>query len=162
MAFDAFIKIEGIPGEALDEKYRNWIEVSGYSFSTYQSTSATASSAGGATAGRTTLSHFTFTKTLDKSSCKLMEASCAGEHLKEVTLVLSRAGTDKLKYYEIVLEEVIIADYTQNAAAGIPVEIVQLNYGRIKTVYTQQKRSDGAGGGNIAGGWDRISNKRYS
>ncbi|MCK8668821.1 type VI secretion system tube protein Hcp [Pseudomonas azerbaijanoccidens] len=162
MAFDAFIKIEGIPGEALDEKYRNWIEVSGYSFSTYQSTSATASSAGGATAGRTTLSHFTFTKTLDKSSCKLMEASCAGEHLKEVTLVLSRAGTDKLKYYEIVLEEVIIADYTQNAAVGIPVEIVQLNYGHIKTVYTQQKRSDGAGGGNIAGGWDRISNKRYS
>lgn len=136
--------------------------MSGYSFSTYQSTSATASSAGGATAGRTTLSHFTFTKTLDKSSCKLMEASCAGEHLKEVTLVLSRAGTDKLKYYEIVLEEVIIADYTQNAAAGIPVEVVQLNYGRIKTVYTQQKRSDGAGGGNIAGGWDRISNKRYS
>ena len=162
MAFDAFIKIEGIPGEALDEKYRNWIEVSGYSFSTYQSTSATASSAGGATAGRTTLSHFTFTKTLDKSSCKLMEASCAGEHLKEVTLVVSRAGTEKLKYYEIVLKEVIIADYTQNAAAGIPVEIVQLNYGRIKTVYTQQKRSDGAGGGNIAGGWDRIGNKRYS
>ena len=162
MAFDAFLKIEGIPGEALDEKYRNWIEVSGYSFSTFQSTSATASSAGGATAGRTTLSHFTFTKTLDKSSCKLMEASCAGEHLKEVILVLSRAGTEKLKYYEIVLEEVIIADYTQNAAAGIPIEIVQLNYGRIKTVYTQQKRSDGAGGGNIAGGWDRIGNKRYS
>jgi type VI secretion system Hcp family effector len=91
-----------------------------------------------------------------------MEASCAGEHLKEVTLVLSRAGGDKLKYFEIVLEEVIIADYMQNAASGIPVEIVQLDYGRIKTVYTQQKRSDGAGGGNIAGGWDRINNKRYS
>jgi type VI protein secretion system component Hcp len=27
MAFDAYIKIEGIPGEALDEQYRNWIEV---------------------------------------------------------------------------------------------------------------------------------------
>ncbi|WP_095082207.1 type VI secretion system tube protein Hcp [Pseudomonas sp. Irchel s3h17] len=162
MAFDAFVKIEGIPGEALDEKYRNWIEVSGYSFGTHQSASATASSAGGATAGRTTLSNFTFTKFLDKSSCKLMEASCAGEHLKEVTLILSRAGTEKLKYFEIILEEVIIADYMQNASAGIPVEIVQLNYGRIKTIYTQQKRNDGAGGGNVAGGWDRISNKKYS
>ncbi|MNC50608.1 hypothetical protein D3C75_998560 [compost metagenome] len=91
-----------------------------------------------------------------------MEASCAGEHLKQVTLVLSRAGTDKLKYFEIVLEEVIIADYMQNASAGTPVEVVQLDYGRIKTVYTQQKRSDGAGGGNVAGGWDRIGNKRYS
>jgi len=162
MAFDAFVKIDGIPGEALDEQYRDWIEVNGYSFGTHQSTSATASSSGGAGSGRTTLSNFTFTKLLDKSSCKLMEASCAGEHLKAVSLVLSRAGGDKVKYFEIILEEVIISDYTQNASAGIPVEVVQLNYGRIKTIYTQQKRSDGAGGGNIAGGWDRISNKKYS
>jgi type VI protein secretion system component Hcp len=45
MAFDAYIKIEGIPGEALDEQHRNWIEVNSYSFGTQQSTSATASSA---------------------------------------------------------------------------------------------------------------------
>jgi type VI secretion system secreted protein Hcp len=152
MAFDAFVKIDGIPGEALDEHYRDWIEVNGYSFGTHQSTSATASSSGGAGSGRTTLSNFTFTKLLDKSSCKLME----------VSLVLSRAGGDKVKYFEIILEEVIISDYTQNASAGVPIEVVQLNYGRIKTIYTQQKRSDGAGGGNIAGGWDRISNKKYS
>jgi type VI secretion system Hcp family effector len=162
MAFDAFIKIEGIPGEALDEKYRNWIEVSGYSFSTYQSTSATASSAGGATAGRTTLSHFTFTKSLDKSSCKLMETSCAGDHLKEVVLTVHRAGGEKQKYFEIVLEEVIISSYSQHANDGVPTESLSLNYGRIKTIYTQQKRTDGAGGGNVAGGWDRISNKKYS
>jgi type VI secretion system Hcp family effector len=98
---------------------------------------------------------------MDKSSCKLLEASCAGEHLKDVTLVLCRAGADKLKYYEIVLEEVIIADYMQHAGDGVPQEVVQLDFGRIKTVYTQQKRSDGAGGGNVAGGWDRIGNKRY-
>lgn len=55
MAFDAFIKIEGVPGEALDEKYRDWIEITGYSFGTHQSTSATASSAGGASSGRTTM-----------------------------------------------------------------------------------------------------------
>lgn len=162
MAFDAFIKIDGIPGEALDEKYQDWIEITGYSFGAHQSTSATASSAGGASSGRTTMTAFTFTKAMDKSSCKLLEASCAGEHLKEVTLALCRAGTDKLKYFEIVLEEVIIADYMQNAGAGVPQEVVQLDFGRIKTTYTQQKRSDGAGGGNVAGGWDRIGNKRYS
>lgn len=91
-----------------------------------------------------------------------MEASCAGQHLKEVTLVLCRAGTDKLKYYEVVLEEVIIADYTQSASSGIPMEIVQLNYGRIKSTYTLQKRVDGTAGGNVTGGWDRINNKKYS
>ncbi|RMM00120.1 Hcp family type VI secretion system effector, partial [Pseudomonas savastanoi] len=136
MAFDAFIQIADIPGEALDEKYSKWIEITGYNFGVNQSTSATASSSGGASSGRTTMTNFTFTKYLDSASCKLMEASCAGQHLKEVKLVLCRAGTDKLKYYEVVLEEVIIADYTQSASAGIPIEIVQLNYGRIKTTGT--------------------------
>ncbi|RAS23688.1 MULTISPECIES: Hcp family type VI secretion system effector [unclassified Pseudomonas] len=162
MAFDAYIKIDEIPGEALDEKYNKWIEVTGYEFGVSQSTSATASSAGGATSGRTAVSNFRFTKFLDSASCKLMEASCAGLHLKEVKLALCRAGGDKLKYYEVILEEVIIADYTQSAADGVPIEVVQLDYGRIKTTYTQQKRIDGSGGGNIAGGWDRISNKKYA
>ncbi|KPW38675.1 Uncharacterized protein ALO59_00876 [Pseudomonas amygdali pv. mellea] len=96
MAFDAFIQIADIPGEALDEKYSNWIEITGYNFGVNQSTSATASSSGGASSGRTTMTNFTFTKYLDSASCKLMEASCAGQHLKEVKLVLCRAGTDKL------------------------------------------------------------------
>jgi type VI secretion system secreted protein Hcp len=162
MAFDAFIQIAEIPGEALDEKYKTWIEITGYNFGVSQSTSATASSVGGASSGRTTVTNFTFTKNLDIASCKLMETSCSGQHLKEVRLALCRAGADKLKYYEVVLEEVIIADYMQSAGAGIPIEIIQLNYGRIKSTYTLQKRADGTAGGNITGGWDRINNKKYS
>lgn len=162
MAFDAYVHIAEITGEALDKQYANWIEIIGYKFGANQSTSATASSAGGASSGRTTLTNFTFTKYLDSASCKLLEASCAGQHLKEVKLVLCRAGGDKLKYYEVVLEEVIIADYAQSASAGVPVEVVQLNYGRIKTIYTRQKRLDGSAGGNVTGGWDRINNKKYA
>jgi type VI secretion system Hcp family effector len=162
MSFDAFIKMEGIGGEALDDKHKGWIEITGYNFGSHQSTTATASSTGGASSGRTTLTDLTFTKFLDSASCRLMEACCAGEHLKEVRLTLNRAGAEKLKYFEIILEEVIISEYTQNASAGVPLEIVKLNYGRIKTVYTQQKRTDGSGGGNVAGGWDRIGNKKYA
>ena len=73
MAFDGYIQIAEIPGEALDEKYNKWIEITSYSFGVSQSTSATASSSGGATSGRTTVSNFTFTKYLDSASCKLME-----------------------------------------------------------------------------------------
>lgn len=40
---------------------------------------------GGATSGRTTLTNFTVTKFLDSASCKLLEASCSGQHLKEVS-----------------------------------------------------------------------------
>lgn len=62
MAFDAYIQIAEINGEALDEQYTDWIEIIGYKFGANQSTSATASSAGGASSGRTTLTNFTFTK----------------------------------------------------------------------------------------------------
>lgn len=55
MAFDAYIHIAEITGEALDQQYANWIEIVGYKFGASQSTSATASSAGGASSGRTTL-----------------------------------------------------------------------------------------------------------
>ncbi|MFJ2985166.1 MULTISPECIES: Hcp family type VI secretion system effector [unclassified Pseudomonas] len=162
MAFDAYIHVDGIPGEALDEKYNKWIEVLGYDFGVTQSISATASSAGGATSGRTSVTNFTFRKYLDSASCKLMEVSCTGQHLKEVKLALCRAGGDKLKYYEIILEEVIIAEYSQSVDTGVPLEVVQLNYGRIKTTYTLQRRLDGGSSGNIAGGWDRIANKKYA
>ncbi|MEE4884533.1 type VI secretion system tube protein Hcp [Pseudomonas alliivorans] len=162
MAFDAYIKIEGVPGEALDDRYKDCIEITGYVFGMNQSTSATASSSGGASSGRTSLSDFTFTKTLDKSSCKLIETLCAGKHLKEVVLTLHRAGGEKIKYFEVLLEELIISNYTQSADDGVPTETISLNYGKIKTTYTLQKRSDGSSGGNISGGWNRINNQVYA
>lgn len=47
MAFDAFIQVAEIAGESQNEQYKHWIEILGYTFGTSQSTSATASSAGG-------------------------------------------------------------------------------------------------------------------
>lgn len=43
MAFDAFIKIEGITVDCLDDQHRGWIEVSGYSYGARQDISSTAS-----------------------------------------------------------------------------------------------------------------------
>lgn len=56
----------------------------------------------------------------------------------------------------------IISDYSQSASDGVPREVVQLDYGRIKANYTQQRRNDGSGGGNVTGGWDRIKNTIYA
>nr|WP_314578823.1 type VI secretion system tube protein Hcp [uncultured Pseudomonas sp.] len=51
MASDAFIKTGGVSGEALAYKHKTWIEIDGYHFGNHQSTTATASSAGGNLAG---------------------------------------------------------------------------------------------------------------
>ena len=74
---------------------------------------------------------------------------------------MNRAGGEQVRYIEIVLEQVIISSFNHSAdtSRDLPSEAVTFNYGTIKINYTQQKRSDGQGGGQISGGWDRIHNK---
>lgn len=164
MAFDAFLKIDGIPGESTDERHKDWIEVSAFDHGLEQPASSTASSVGGATAERVNHESFNITHLLDKASPKIYEACCTGKHIKEVVLELCRAGGDKQKYMEIRLEQVIVASVAPGgtAGAGFPSERVSFNYGKIKWIYTQQKREDGAGGGNVSAGWDLTANKAFA
>jgi type VI secretion system secreted protein Hcp len=162
MAFDAFLKIDGIPGESSDDKHREWIEVLSFDHQMDQPASATASSSGGASAERVNHGTFNVRHLVDKASPKLYEACCTGRHLKEVVLELCRAGGDKVKYLEVRLEQVLVARVEASGSAsdeGFPAERVRFNYGRIKWTYTQQKRADGGGGGNVNAGWDLTANK---
>lgn len=179
MAVDAFLKIDGIDGESTDDKHKGWIEVNSFSWGATQPSSATASSAGGGTTERVTLEDLTITKHIDKASPKIHEAVSSGKHYATVTLQLCRAGGDKVQYYEVKMEQVIISEaVAQGVSMGVsnnkttappktekgspdflPVESVSFNYGKIKWTYTQQKRADGSAGGNVTGGWDATANK---
>ena len=161
MAFDAFLKIDGIPGESSDDKHADWIELVGFKHMMDQPASATASSAGGATAERVNHGAFDIIHLIDKASPKLYEACCTGKHLKDATIELCRAGGDKMKYMEIKLEQVLVSKVEPQGLAsdGFPNEKISFSYGKIKWTYTQQKRADGAGGGNVSAGWDLTANK---
>lgn len=127
-----------------------------------QPASVTASSTGGATAERVNHGTFDIIHLIDKASPKIYDACCTGRHIKEVTLELCRAGGDKVKYLEVKLEQVLVSKVLVEGTCndeGFPSERVQFSYGKIKWVYTQQKRSDGLGGGNVNSGWDLTANK---
>lgn len=164
MAFDAFMKIEGIPGESTDDKHKEWIEILSYSYGVTQPASASASTAGGASAERCDHQDFSIVKALDKATPKLFEACCTGQHIKEIKLELCRAGGDKVKYMEYKLTNVIVSSVRPSGSAqggeSLPLEEVTLNYGKIELTYTQQKREDGSGGGNVSAGWDLQTNKK--
>ena len=161
--FDTFVKIDGIPGECTDDKHKDWIEILSFSHGMSQPASVTASSAGGASAERCNHSDFQIAKLLDKASPKIYEICCSGKHIKEVTVEMCRAGGDKMKYMEVKLADVIISSAAPSGASanteGFPSESVSFNYGTIRWTYTQQKRADGSGGGNVTGGWSLIANK---
>jgi len=161
MAFDAFLKIEGIPGESTDDKHKDWIEVLSYSWGVTQGASASASTSGGATHQRADFQDFMISKTLDKASPKLALACADGTHVKTVTLELCRAGGDKVKYMEYKMTNCIVSSAgVGGGAGGEPTENVTFNYGKIEWTYTQQKRADGSGGGQVAAGWNLEANKK--
>jgi type VI secretion system secreted protein Hcp len=161
MAFDAFIKIDGIEGESTDDKHQGWIEIQSYRSGHSQTISKTASSAGGATAERADFNTFAFSKLLDKSSPLLMSACAAGTHINEITIELCRAGTDKIKFMEYKLKNSLISTVSTSSGDpnnSFPVELVKINFGKIEWCYIQQKRQGGWASGNIAVGWDLQRN----
>ncbi|MDR1228385.1 MAG: type VI secretion system tube protein Hcp [Azoarcus sp.] len=162
MAFDAFLKIDGIPGESTDSKYKDWIEVLSYDHTIKQPVSYTASSAGGAggaTVGRVNFGEFSITKEVDIASPKLLEACCTGKHIKEITLKVCRAGGDKQECMEIRMEQVLISDYTHLGGGDFPSERISFAPGTFNLTYSKQGRADGTPGGNVAAGWSLITNK---
>jgi len=162
MAFDAFLKVDGIPGESSDSAHAEWIEVLSYSSGVSQTASASASSGGGASSERADFQDFSIVKALDKASPKLAVACADGTHISEVILELCRAGGDKLKYMEYKLNDCIVSSVRPGGSSQggetLPLEEVSFNYGKIQWTYTQQKRADGSGGGNVAAGWDLEKN----
>jgi type VI secretion system secreted protein Hcp len=158
MAFDAFIKIDGIEGESADDQHQAWIELISYNTGVTQTVSSTASSSGGASAERADFQDFSITKQLDKATPKLAVACADGTHIDTILVELCRAGTEKIKFMEYKMTNCIIGGVSTNGGGDFPTETVNINYGKIEWSYTQQKRQGGGASGNVAAGWDLEKN----
>jgi type VI secretion system secreted protein Hcp len=162
MAVDSFLLIDGIPGESLDDKHKDWIEILSFSHGITQPASATKGSAGGATTSRSEHGDYVITKYVDKASVKLAEACSNGKHISKIKIEMCRAGGTQVPYLVVNMEEVIISNIHAAGSADakdFPTESVSFNYSKIDWTYTQQKRKDGSGGGNVTGKYDVAAGK---
>jgi type VI secretion system Hcp family effector len=159
--FDAYLLIEGVPGESTAAGFEEHIEVLSYSHGVSQAASISASTAGGATTGRCAHADFSIVKQLDKASAILAHKCSDGSHIASVKLVLTRAGggDKKVPFMEYKLTNCIVSSIATGGGTGdFPSENVSFNYGKIEWIYTQQKRADGAGGGKTTGSWNLQKN----
>jgi type VI secretion system secreted protein Hcp len=163
MAFDCFLKIDGVPGECTDDKHKDWIEILSYSHGVSQPASGSPSSGGGRSAERCDHQDFSVVKTIDKASPKLALYCCNGSHIKEISLQLCRATGDKQKYMEYKLTDVIVSSYCPGGSAGggeaLPVEEVSFNYGKVEWTYTVTDHRTGKPAGDVNTHWDQVTNK---
>jgi type VI secretion system secreted protein Hcp len=163
MAFDAFMKIDGIEGESTDDKHSGWIEITSFDTGVTQRSSATASSVGGASSERADFNDFVIAKELDKATPKLALACAAGTHINNIVIEICRAGDKPVKFMEYKMTNCIISNVSESGSAGggegsFPKESVSIDYGKITWNYVQQKRAGGGAAGNIMCGWDLEKN----
>lgn len=159
MAFDAFIKIDGIKGEALDHKHKEEIEVFSYNWGVQQSGSS--SSGSGAGAGKCQVQNFSFVKRYDKSSPILFMKCCTGEHIKEANFAVRKAGGEQVEFIKFKFTEVVVTKVSTGGSGSdeIPMETIDFTFTQCHIDYQEQGADGKAKGGPVHGGWDMKVNK---
>ena len=160
LAFDAFLKINEIPGESVDSKHKDWIEILSYSHNVKPMVLPDSF-----------FDVFTVVKILDKASPKLVLYCCKGTHFKEVLLELCDPNRASYNIMQYKMSDVIVSGVKirESPFVGIresptrvirespyeclPLEEVSFNYSKIEWTYTTPD------GNTVRTSWDAVAGK---
>ncbi len=166
MANAIFVKFDGIDGECRESGHEGWIQVEAFSHHLAANIDrAAGTSSGSLTVGVAEHGDIGITKILDSSSLPIMAKCCAGQSFATVQIEMMAAssgteGAPTQRFLGITLEKVAIANINYSdsaAAAGRPMENIELNYRKIEWTYTPYDDT-GASKGDITKYWDLANN----
>jgi type VI secretion system secreted protein Hcp len=143
MASGIFAKIGNIKGESLDSKHKGEVEVLSWSWGVAQS--GTMAHGGGGGEGKATFHDFNFTHHIDKASPVLLKACATGEHIKEATITVRKAGKGQQEFLIIKMNDVIITSVDLSGTGDAPASAahVALQFAKVDLEYKPQK-ADGS------------------
>jgi type VI secretion system secreted protein Hcp len=158
MAASIFARIGTIKGESPDARHKDEIEVLSWSWGVSQS--GTMPQGGGGGAGRASFHDFSFTHHIDKASPLLMKACATGEHIKDATITVRKAGKVPQEYLLIKLTDVLVTGVSTsaNVEGDATVESVALAFAKVDLEYKPQ-RPDGSLDVGIHFKYDLKANK---
>ena len=161
MAADIFAKIGDIKGESLDSKHKDEVEILSWSWGLSQSGSITPGGGSGGSAGKANFNDFHFTHLIDKSSPVLMKACATGEHIKEATITVRKAGKGQQEFLIIKMNDVLITSVSSSAANEAPAttaESVAMQFAKVHLEYKPRK-ADGSLDAGLHFKYDIKNNK---
>ena len=150
----AYIKFDGIEGEAKDKDHKKWSDLASFAQEMLQPGSGTGAIR---KKGKVSINPMVFTKELDKSSPKIAEALLKGTVFPRVTIHLTASFTDagRVVYYEYILKNVTVTSYKiagSGQSEDVPVEQFALSFGEITVKYTEHDNA-GKSKGTIEYTW---------
>lgn len=134
MAFEAFLKIDGIAGESKD-KTPPVIEIESFSWG---ANTPTSSAGGGAGVGKVVFSDLTIVKTVDSTSPALFTTAASGKLLPAVQLTCRKAGGErgsKETLLNVKLTDVLISSYKEGGnrhGGAFPSEEIAFSFLKIE------------------------------
>ncbi len=156
---DYFLQITGIPGESLDSKHKDWIDVLSWSWG--ESNAGTVHAGGGAAAGKVAFQDLAFMMRVSKASPALFLACATGQHIKEAKLVGRKAGKAQQEYLTWTFSDILVSSYQTSGSEGddAVADSVSVNFSKAVVSYKAQK-ADGSLDAPITVGWDSKKNTK--
>ena len=129
MAFDAFLRIDGIEGESTDDAHKGEIDVVAFNWSVTRPKK------------KKELQPLVIYKRVDKATPQLSLVTCAGGSIASARLDVVRVGGDERQsFYQLLLQNVVIVgleiEGVADAESNVPSEKLSLAYGAITARYT--------------------------
>lgn len=156
MAFDMFLKLDGVKGESKDSKHKDEIHIESFSWGMNQT--GTHGAGGGGGAGKVSVHDISVTKYVDKASPSLMLFCANGKHIKEGLITVRKAGEKPLEYLKIKLTDILVSGVQQAGHGSDQLsENLTLNFAKFHVEYQEQK-PDGSGQPAGEMGWDVKAN----
>lgn len=151
MPVDMFIKIGDVEGEAQDKAHGKEIDVLAFSWGMSQAGTMHLGSGGGS--GKVAVQDLYFTKFIDSSSARLLQAMTTHEHFPTATLIVRKSGKKQLEYVKLIMKDLVVTSLNidEPEREGQVViderlrEVVSLNFRSFEYKYVPQLVG-GAGG----------------
>jgi len=155
MAYDAFLKLDGVTGES--QKANHVGEIDLMSFSWGASNSSAVGTGTGVSTGKVTVSDFSIMKSTDSASPVLFQKCCDGSVIATGVVTLQRqiqATATPYLVYNFTNVFVTSIQWSGSGGAGdAPMESVSFCF-EVGTVDYSPQKDDGSLGNAIHGGWD--------
>jgi type VI secretion system secreted protein Hcp len=142
MAFDTYVELTGIEGEATAKSFEKKIEIFSFSWGASSPVTIGPGSAG-ISASRVSISSFNVMKKTDVASPKLFKACCLGEHLAKMIVSMRKqtgvGGQDVFLTY--TFEQVMVESVQWSGSSGgddTPTESVSFAFAKVTVHYKAQ------------------------
>ena len=155
---DYFLKFDGIKGESTDAKHKDEIDVLSWSWGV--SHAGGMGQGGGGGEGRASFHDFNLTHQVDKASPVLMKACATGEHLKDATITVRKAGKGQQEHLVITMTDVLVTSVSTSVSVegDATIESVALVFAKVDLEYKPQK-PDGSLDAGLHFRYDLKANK---